>query len=151
MNKVILLGNIANDVELKQSQNGKNLTRFRIACRRSQNETDFIGCVAFDKTAELIAKHFTKGSRILVEGNIKTGSYDDQSTGKKVYTFDVYVSSIDFPEKAGQIQNAAPQTPAQPPQNVPQGYPQQGYAPAPAQQYGGTYQQPPFSDYPLPY
>ena len=135
MNKAILMGNIANDIELRQAQSGNLITRFRVACRRSQEETDFITCTAFGKTAELISKHFSKGAKILVEGSIKTGSYDDKNTGKKVYTFEVWVSSIDFPEKAqtaspnptapqGQPAPNAQRPPAQPAYNQ-QGYQQQ--------------------------
>ena len=143
MNKVILMGNIANDVEMKQTQAGKFITNIRVACRRSQNETDFINCVAFDKTAELIGKHFRKGSRILVEGNIKTGSYDDRQTGKKVFTTDVWISNIDFPEKAQNGQNSPPQQGYnQPPAPAAYNPPQQGYNQPPA---------PDYYDYPLPF
>jgi len=157
VNKVILMGNIANDVEMKQTQAGKFITNIRVACRRSQNETDFINCVAFDKTAELIGKHFRKGSRILVEGNIKTGSYDDRQTGKKVFTTDVWISNIDFPEKAqnGQNgQNSPPQQgynqPHQAPPNAPAyNQPQQGYN---QRDDGGRIPPAPdYYDYPLPY
>ena len=125
MNKVILMGNIANDIELRQSQNGTFVARFRVACRRSQDETDFINCTAFGKTAELISKHFSKGSRILVEGNIKTGSYDDKA-GNKVYTVEVWVSAIDFPEKARNT-SPAPANGAQPNTQRPPAQPPQGY------------------------
>lgn len=142
MNRVILMGNIANDVELKQTQGGKFVTNIRVACRRSQNETDFINCTAFDKTAELISKHFRKGSRILVEGSIKTGSYDDNQTGKKVFTTDVWISNIDFPEKAHAQNGTQPQAQMQPVQGQPApnapapppAYNQQGYQPQPAPQ-----------------
>ena len=156
MNKVILLGNIANDIELRQSQNGTMVARFRIACRRSQDETDFISCTAFNKTAELISKHFSKGARILVEGSIKTGSYDDKNTGNKVYTTEVWVSAIDFPEKAQRNANGA-QNPSAVTQNAPapqgqtynqspaqpQGQPaynQQGYQQVPSQPAQPAYQ-----------
>ena len=116
MNKAILMGNIASDIELRQTQNGTMTARFRVACRRSRDETDFITCTAFGKTAELISKHFAKGSRILVEGNIKTGSYDD-TAGKKVYTTEIWVSSIDFPEKA-RTASPNPTAPQGQPQNT---------------------------------
>lgn len=146
MNKVILLGNIANDIELRQSQNGTMVARFRVACRRSQDETDFINCTAFNKTAELISKHFSKGARILVEGSIKTGSYDDKSTGNKVYTTEVWVSAIDFPEKARNTTNANGAQQGQTynqPSAQPQGQPaynQQGYQQAPSQPAQSAYQ-----------
>lgn len=136
MNKAILMGNIANDIELRQTQNGTMTARFRVACRRSRDETDFITCTAFGKTAELISKHFAKGSRILVEGSIKAGSYDDKQTGKKVYTFEVWVSSVDFPEKARTQTNAQP--------------PAQGQ-PAPAYNQQGYQQQPAYQNFPQDY
>lgn len=141
MNKVILLGNIANDIELRQAQSGNLVTRFRVACRRSQEETDFITCTAFGKTAELISKHFVKGSRILVEGNIKTGSYDD-TAGKKVYTTEIWVSSVDFPEKT-HAQKSGAQPQGQPAQVPP--------APAPAYNRQGYQQQPSYQSFPQDY
>ena len=144
MNKAILMGNIANDIELRQAQSGNLVTRFRVACRRSQEETDFITCTAFGKTAELISKHFVKGSRILVEGSIKAGSYDDKQTGKKVYTFEVWVSSVDFPEKT---QKTHAQSGAQP-----QGQPAQvPPAPAPAYNQQGYQQLPSYQSFPQDY
>lgn len=151
MNKVILLGNIANDIELRQSQNGTLTTRFRIACRRNQDETDFINCTAFNKTAELISKHFSKGARILVEGSIKTGSYDDKNTGKKIYTTDVWISSVDFPEKSQNTSAVTQNAPA--PQGQPaynQRYPSAGaqnQQPAPPQNYGAPPSAPPYDYY----
>jgi single-strand DNA-binding protein len=144
MNKAILMGNIANDIELRQTQNGTMTARFRVACRRSRDETDFITCTAFGKTAELISKHFAKGSRILVEGNIKTGSYDD-TAGKKVYTTEIWVSSIDFPEKA---QTASPNPTA------PQGQPAPNAQRPPAQpayNQQGYQQQPSYQNFPQDY
>ena len=141
MNKAILMGNIANDIELRQTQNGTMTARFRVACRRSRDETDFITCTAFGKTAELISKHFVKGSRILVEGSIKAGSYDDKQTGKKVYTFEVWVSSVDFPEKA-HAQNGTQQQAA--PAPAPN-------APAPAYNQQGYQQQPSYQNFPQDY
>jgi single-strand DNA-binding protein len=144
MNKAILMGNIANDIELRQTQNGTMTARFRVACRRSQDETDFITCTAFGKTAELISKHFAKGSRILVEGNIKTGSYDDKA-GKKVYTTEIWVSSIDFPEKA---QTASPNPTA--PQGQPAPNAQRPLA-QPAYNQQGYQQQPAYQNFPQDY
>ena len=142
MNKAILMGNIANDIELRQAQSGNLVTRFRVACRRSQEETDFMTCTAFGKTAELISKHFSKGAKILVEGSIKTGSYDDKNTGKKVYTFEVWVSSVDFPEKT-HAQKSGAQPQGQPAQVPP--------APAPAYNQQGYQQQPSYQSFPQDY
>lgn len=66
-------------------------------------ESDFIRCVAYRDTAELINKYFQKGSGIIIEGQIKTGSYE--SEGKKVFTTDVMVEHVDFVEKKEKTQD----------------------------------------------
>ena len=85
MNKVVLAGS------------GSAVCRFTVAVNRQfkKDETDFIGCVAFGKTAEIIAQYLTKGREIAVSGSIRTGSYDAQD-GTKRYTTDVAVDSFDF-------------------------------------------------------
>ena len=137
MNKVILLGNIANDIEMRQTQNGTMTARFRIAVYRSkqgdQTVSDFLTCTAFGANAEFISKHFAKGSKIAVSGNIKTGSYEDKETGRKVYTTEIWVEGADIVERRQQ-NGAQPQAqnaqrpPAQP------AYNQQGYQQQPAYQ-----------------
>lgn len=139
MNKVILIGNICNDIEMRQTQSGTMTARFRIAVFRSkqgdQTVSDFISCTAFGANAEFISKHFTKGSKIAVHGNIKTGSYDDKETGKKVYTTEIWVEGADIVERrntSGAAPNGAqpaPNAPAPPPAYNQQGYPQQQPAP----------------------
>ena len=144
MNKVILIGNICNDIEMRQTQSGTMTARFRIAVFRSkqgdQTVSDFISCTAFGANAEFISKHFAKGSKIAVSGNIKTGSYDDKETGKKVYTTEIWVEGADIVER--RQQNApAPQgqTYNQPQQGQP-AYNQQGYQQAPSQPAQPAYQ-----------
>jgi len=107
MNKSILVGRIIATPELKYLQSGTAATRFTVAVDRglskdkkaeaqAQNKptADFIQCQCFGKTAELIAQYFEKGSPILIEGRIQTGSYDKD--GKKVYTTDVMVEKFEF-------------------------------------------------------
>lgn len=101
MNVVTLLGRMTKDAEVRYSQ-GDNQTavaRFAIAVDRKSKDagTDFINCVAFGKTAEVIEKYFGKGKRIGIVGHIQTGSYTNKE-GAKVYTTDVVVDSLDFIE-----------------------------------------------------
>lgn len=94
MNNIVLIGRITKDPELKYTNNGKANTRFTLAVQRNKEETDFINCVAWEKTAENIAEYFKKGSQIAVQGSIRTGSYEKD--GRTVYTTDVWVYKFDF-------------------------------------------------------
>lgn len=94
MNNIVLIGRITKDPELKYTNNGKANTRFTLAVQRNKDETDFINCVAWEKTAENIAEYFKKGSQIAVQGAIRTGSYEKD--GRTVYTTDVWVYKFDF-------------------------------------------------------
>ena len=98
MNKVILLGCLTKDPELRfLPGDGKAVTRFTLAVNRQfkKDEADFISCTAWGKTAETISQYCVKGSKIAVVGSIKTGSYEDKS-GNKKYTTDVNVESFEF-------------------------------------------------------
>lgn len=103
MNKVILLGRLTRDPEVRYSQ-GDNSTataRFSLAVNRKfknaegNYDADFINCVAFGKTAEFIEKYFHKGDMIALTGRIQTGSYTNKD-GAKVYTTDVVVEEVEF-------------------------------------------------------
>ena len=105
MNKVIIIGRFTRDPEIKYST-GENATataRFSLAVnRRFKNkegnyDADFINCVAFGKTAELIEKYFTKGMAIGITGRIQTGSYINNE-GQKVYKTEVVVEETEFVE-----------------------------------------------------
>ena len=96
MNNVILMGRLTRDVELNYSKNGKAFTRFAIAVNRIGEGADFINCVAWEKTAETIAEYFKKGQRILVQGSIRTGSYE--RNGQTVHTTDILISRFEFIE-----------------------------------------------------
>ena len=98
MNKVILIGRLTRDPELRfAAGTGNAVTRFSVAVTRQfkRDEADFINCVAFGKQAETIAQYLTKGSQIAITGNIRTGSYDAQD-GSKRYTTDVAVENFEF-------------------------------------------------------
>lgn len=107
MNKVILLGRLTADAELKQTQNGTSVARFSLAVNRryskdNEQTADFINCVSWKHTAEFICKYFRKGSMIAVSGRIQTGSYTDNN-GVKRYTTDVVVDEAYF---TGEKQNS---------------------------------------------
>lgn len=102
MNSVQLLGRLARDPEVRytQGENATSVARFTVACNRkykknSEQEADFISCVAFGKTAEFIERYFNKGSSIALNGRIQTGSHTNKD-GAKVYTTDVVVESLEF-------------------------------------------------------
>lgn len=97
MNSVVLMGRITRDVELRYTQNNTATVRFTLAVDRDRKkgETDFISCQAWGKTAEMMDKYLAKGCRCVVQGSIRTGSYDDRS-GNKVYTTDVNVDRLEI-------------------------------------------------------
>lgn len=98
MNKCVLIGRLTKDPELKfLAGSGKANCRFTIAVNREykKDETDFINCVAWGKTAETISQYMTKGRQIAVSGSIRTGSFDKQD-GTKVYTTDINVDHFEF-------------------------------------------------------
>lgn len=98
MNNVNLIGRLTRDPALSEYGKGKNaglLARFTLAVRRDADNADFISCVAFGKTAELIDQYMTKGSQLGVSGSIQTGKYEDKE-GDTHYTTDVIVRQIDF-------------------------------------------------------
>ena len=104
INKVVLIGRLTKDPELRfTAGSGMAVSRFTVAVNRQfkKDETDFINCVAFGKTAETISQYLTKGRQIAVIGSIRTGSYDAQD-GTKRYTTDVAVESFEFIGNNGQ-------------------------------------------------
>lgn len=94
MNNVILTGRMTKDPELKYTSGGKANARFTLAVQRTKDEADFVNCVAWEKTAETIAEYFKKGSPILVQGSIRSGSYEKDR--RTIYTTDVWVYKFDF-------------------------------------------------------
>jgi single-strand DNA-binding protein len=93
MNHVILIGRLTKDAVSKQTQTGKGVTSFTLAVNRNKDEVDFINCVAWEKTADIVTRYTRKGSQIAVEGRINTRSYDDKDK-KKVYVTEVVVSNV---------------------------------------------------------
>ena len=103
MNKVILIGRLTKDVEMRYSaSNNTAIARYTLAVNRpfkrvGEPEADFLPCVAFNKTAEFAEKYLAKGIRVAIEGRIQTGSYTNRD-GQKVYTTDVIIESQEFVE-----------------------------------------------------
>lgn len=101
MNKVILMGRMTKDPEMRVTPSGTQVTNFTLAVDRQfkdQNgnkQTDFINCIAFKHTAEFISKYFVKGQLTAVVGTIQTRNYDDKD-GKKVYVTEVIVNEAYF-------------------------------------------------------
>ena len=98
MNKVVLMGRLTKDPELRfTAVSGTAVSRFTVAVDRKKKDdgADFINCVAFGKTAETISQYLVKGRQILIEGNIRTGSYENDE-GKKIYTTNVNVERFEF-------------------------------------------------------
>jgi len=105
MNKVILIGRLTKDPEVKNTASQVTVCRFTIAVDRKfkdqngQRQADFISCVAWRQTANFISTYFHKGSKIAVVGSIQTRSYDDQS-GQKRFVTDVVVDEAEFVDSA---------------------------------------------------
>ena len=98
MNKVVLIGRLTKDPEIKHTPgDGTAICRITVAVARAfkKDETDFINCVAFGKTGETIAQYFTKGRQIALAGNIRTGSYQAQD-GTKMHTTNVIIENFEF-------------------------------------------------------
>ncbi len=108
MNKVILMGRLTADPDMRQTPNGVMVANFTIAVDRrfAKDETDFIRCQAWRKTAEHIKRWFIKGSMIAVVGSIQTRSWDGQD-GKRQYATEVVVDEAYF---TGEKHEAQPQT-----------------------------------------
>lgn len=117
MNKVILMGRLTRDPDVKTSQSGSMIARYTMAVERrfhreGEQTADFISCVAFGKSAEFAEKYLHQGTKIAVDGRIQTGSYTRQD-GTKVYTTDVIVENQEFAERKGSGQETPPPAPAQ--------------------------------------
>ncbi|QBZ69577.1 single-stranded DNA-binding protein [Enterococcus phage vB_EfaP_Ef7.4] len=105
MNSVTLLGRITKDFDGAYSQKGNLIARTSLAINRNYKDAngdqgvDFINITAFNKTAENLGKHVKKGERVLIQGHIQTGSYQNKE-GKKIYTTEVIVDRFEFIESS---------------------------------------------------
>ena len=113
MNKVILMGRLTRDPEVRYSTSGDNqlaIARYTLAVDRrfkrdgDAQTADFIRCVAFGRSGEFAEKYFHQGTKIVAEGRIQTGSYQDKD-GKTVYTTEVVVENQEFAESKAAADN----------------------------------------------
>lgn len=137
LNKVILMGRLTKDPDIRYSQGEKAtcVARFSLAVNRrfkrdGEPDADFINCVAFGKNGEFVEKYLRQGIKIVLVGHIQTGSYTDKN-GAKRYTTDIIAEEMSFAESRAASTQATGQQPTR----------QQGNAPAPANQ--GGYNAPP--------
>ena len=108
MNIIIERGRLVSDPEIRATEQGLSIARFRMAVDRMKKEdgADFIPCVAFGKTAETIEKWFRKGNMITISGRVQTGSYTTKD-GEKRATWEVVVERFDFEKAAATSAPAA--------------------------------------------
>ena len=132
MNKVILMGRLTRDPEVRmgQGENATTIARYSLAVDRryrkngAEQQADFINIVAFGKAAEFVEKYAKKGTKLVVTGRIQTGSYTNKD-GQKVYTTDVVAEEQEFAEsKNSGSSNSAP---AGAPAREPEDYPDDGF------------------------
>ncbi|MBQ3082223.1 MAG: single-stranded DNA-binding protein [Clostridia bacterium] len=120
-NKVIMIGNLVADPELKQTPNGVSVTSFRIAVSRrftragEQPQSDFFDVVAWRQTAEFVTRFFTKGRSILVSGSLQTRSWTDQNGAKRI-SYEIVADECAFvdrrPDGSGSREMPANEVPA---------------------------------------
>jgi len=104
INQVTLIGNLTRDPEIKALPSGDKVASFGLATNRTwknkegqkQEEVEFHNCVVFGRSAETIAQYIKKGSQLLVEGRLKTSTWDDKTSGKKVYKTEIIVERSQF-------------------------------------------------------
>ncbi len=113
MNKVIFMGRLTKDPEIRYSQDGKAIAKFSLAVDRfsKNDEADFFNCTAFGKQGEFVEKYLKKGTKVLLSGRIQNDSYTNRY-GQKVNTMQVIVAEIEFAE------NKKVQEEAQPPKDT---------------------------------
>lgn len=95
MNKIILIGNITKDLEIKYAKNGKAIVEFNLAVRRDKDITDFINCVVFGIQAENLNRYQGKGSKIAVSGEYRIDIYD-KTDGTRGYSHYVLANEIEY-------------------------------------------------------
>lgn len=122
MNKVILLGNLTRDPEIRYSQGEKQMAvaRFSLAVNRrfakdGETNADFLNCTAFGKTAEFVEKYFRQGNRMGIVGRIENNNYTNKN-GEKVYSVQIMVEEVEFAERKSAQSNNQAQNQNQPAQ-----------------------------------
>ena len=120
LNRVIIMGRLTKDPELKRTNSGTAVTSFSVACDRNfkgqngEKETDFLDCVAWKSTAEYLCKYFSKGRMVVVEGRLQTRSWKDDAGNTRKST-EIVADSVYFGDskKDGGGASAEPAYPAQ--------------------------------------
>lgn len=126
MNKVILLGRLTADPELRQTPSNIPVASFSIAVNRpfnknaAERQADFIDCVAWRNSAEFVSKYFSKGKPILVEGRLQVRSYEDKQ-GNKRRAYEVVCDNISFVEGAAKSDTGSAAFSSPPPSAEPAG------------------------------
>lgn len=129
MNRVVIVGRLTRDPDLRYTSNGVAVANFNVAVNRpfknqnGEQEADFIQCVTWRKQAENLANYMKKGSQIGVDGRVQTRSYDAQD-GKKVFVTEILAESIQFLESKSTSNNSS--NAQQPKQEQPQSFEQAG-------------------------
>lgn len=117
INRVVLVGRLTKDPVLRKTQSGASITSYTVACDRrvkteGQPTADFINCVAWNKTADVVQQYTHKGSLVGVEGRMQTRSYDGND-GRKVFVTEVLTESVQFLDGKKQREDSyAPDTSA---------------------------------------
>ena len=112
MNAVVLVGRTTKDIELRRTGSGTAVASFTLAVNRDfktqdEQDADFIQCVAWKKTAELLEQYVHKGDRIAVSGSIRTRNYTGND-GRKVYVTEVLANHVEFLETKREMQSDSP-------------------------------------------
>ena len=94
MNNVTLIGNLTKDPELRYTKENTAITSFNIAINRTKEGVDYIPIKVFNKQAENCKKYLTKGCKVAIDGNIRTGSYEKDD--KKYYTIEIVANRVIF-------------------------------------------------------
>ncbi|MBE6862354.1 MAG: single-stranded DNA-binding protein [Ruminococcus sp.] len=139
MNKVILMGRLTADPELRQTPSGMSSCRIRVAVQRrfadkttGERQSDFFNCTAWGQTAEFVSRYFRKGNMIMIEGRLTTGSYQDKTHPDVThYTTDITIENVEFTGSKSESQSGGSSYSA-PANNFNNGYqapPQQQAAP----------------------
>lgn len=112
INRVVLVGRLTRDVDVRKTSSSLSVATFSVACNRrvakgQEAQTDFINCVAWRQTADFLGQYARKGALVGVEGRIQTRNYDDPTTGKKVYVTEVVADSVQLLESRSASENRA--------------------------------------------
>jgi single-strand DNA-binding protein len=110
VNKVILIGNLGRDPEMRSTQGGQPIASFSVATSRKfkdrdgnrQEQTEWHNIVCFGRQAEIAGQYLTKGKKVYVEGRLQTRSWDDKETGKKQYKTEIVCDNFQMLDSRGE-------------------------------------------------